>query len=858
MSDERQHPLNEGPVPVLAVTDVDKSFPGVRALVKVSFDCRAGEIHGLVGENGAGKSTLMRILAGVHRPDSGKIQISGKGVTLDSPRHAHDLGIAMVYQDTRLVDELDVAQNIWLEREPGSAWFIDRGEMERRSTAILQRLGIQIDLRRKVGELSVGERQIVEIARALTADPAVLILDEPTSSLDPAEAEQLGKILAGLRTTGTGIVFISHRLPEVLEFADRITVMKDGEIVSTLENQGIAEETLVSLMVGRKLSLAFPPKTGKTRETRLEVEGLSSPGHFRNVSFAVAAGEIVGLGGIQGNGQREIARALYGLLPVTGQVRLNGSRRFLSSPGQAIQSGIVYVPADRRGEGLFVAHSIRENIAIPHLSAWSNFGVMANRQEAVAVRETIDRLKIRTPSAEQPVEFLSGGNQQKVVFGRWLLAKPILYIFEEPTAGVDVGTKLELYRVIRRLADEGAAVLVLTSDLIELIGMCDRILVVAHGSIVDSVTAAEATEERIIGSAVRKKRENANPEQSPGKETGQRTVRVGIGDVLLRRYAGAGFVGVLILLLGAYTTSRSPYFLTERNLGNLVIQIAPLALVALGQMMVILISGIDLSVGPSMSMITALASYVIVGEANGNLAVGVVLCLLAGILVGTLNGLLILYLRIPDLIATLSTFSVVTGFALIVRPSPGGKVSEVFADMITMRIGWFPIIGLAVILLTIAGEILQLRGRMGTRLYAIGSNPEAAFVAGIPVRRVRFLAYLFCGLMAALAGLVIAARIGSGDPQAGSQFTLASVTAVVVGGTSIFGGRGTVVGTLLGAILLILMQNSLNQLHVTAYYQYIWTGALMLLAVGAYSVHEHTNFSALFNSWLQRNLRRQS
>jgi ABC-type sugar transport system ATPase subunit len=467
MSDVRRQALVESPVPVLAVSEVDKSFPGVHALVKVTFECRAGEIHGLVGENGAGRSTLMRILAGVHRPDSGRIQIDGKGVTLNSPRHAHDLGIAMVYQDTRLVDELDLVQNIWLEREPGSALFVDRSEMERRSAAILQRLGIQIDLRRRVGELSVGERQIVEIARALTANPAVLILDEPTSSLDPAESEQLGKILPGLRTAGTGIVFISHRLPEVLEFADRITVMKDGEIVSTLENKGITEDTLVSLMVGRTLSLAFPPKTGKTGATRLEVESLASPGHFQNVSFSVAAAEIVGLGGIQGNGQREIARALYGLLPATGQVRL-----------------------------------------------------------------------------------------------------------------------------------------------------------------------------------------------------------------------------------------------------------------------------------------------------------------------------------------------------------------------------------------------------IGSRLYAIGSNPEAAFVAGIPVRRVRFSAYLFCGLMAALAGLVVAARIGSGDPQAGSQFTLASVTAVVVGGTSIFGGRGTVVGTLLGAILLILMQNSLNQLHVSAYYQYIWTGALMLLAVGAYSVHEHTDLSAQFDAWIRRNLRR--
>jgi ribose transport system ATP-binding protein len=855
MSDEPRPALAQGAVPVLAVTEVDKSFPGVRALVKVSFACRAGEIHGLVGENGAGKSTLMRVLAGVYRPDSGRIEINGKEVTLTSPRHAHDLGIAMVYQDTRLVDELDVAQNIWLEREPGSALLVDRAEMERRSAAILQRLGIRIDLRRRVGELSVGQRQIIEIARALTANPAVLILDEPTSSLDPAEAEQLGKILGGLRTAGTGIVFISHRLPEVLEFAERITVMKDGEIISTLENQGLTEDTLVSRMVGRTLSLTFPPKTGKTGATRLDVESLSSPGHFENVSFSVAVGEIVGLGGIQGNGQREIARALYGLLPVTGQVRLNGSRISLGSPGRAIQSGIVYVPADRRGEGLFISHSIRENIAIPHLSAWSNFGVMSNRKEAAEVRQTIDRLRIRTPSSEQPVGLLSGGNQQKVVFGRWLLAQPSLYIFEEPTVGVDVGTKLELYRVIRRLADAGAAVLVLSSDLIELIGVCDRILVVAHGNIVDSVTAAEATEERIIGSAVRKKGESTLPGQSPRRDAGQNARQVSIREVLLRRYAGAALLSILILLLGAYTTSRSPYFLTERNLGNLVIQIAPLALVALGQMMVILISGIDLSVGPVISLITGLASYLIVADAQGNMVTGIVLCLLAGLLIGALNAIVILYLRIPDLIATLSTFSVVTGFALIVRPSPGGKVSEAFADLITLRIGWFPIIGLVVILLAIAGEILQLRGRIGTQLYAIGSNPEAAFVAGIPVRRVRLVAYLFCSLMATFAGLVIAARIGSGDPQAGSQFTLASVTAVVVGGTSIFGGRGTVVGTLLGAILLMLMQNSLNQLHVSAYYQYIWTGALLLLAVGAYSVHEHTDLRAQFNAWLRRNLR---
>ena len=308
------------------------AFPGVHALKQVSFDCRSGEIHGLVGENGAGKSTLMRVLSGVYRPDSGSIRVRGREVALTSPRVAHDLGIAMVYQDTRLVGELEVAQNIWLEREPGSAVFIDRAEMERRSSAILGRLGVDLDLRRKVRELSVSERQIVEIARALTAEPVVLILDEPTSSLDPAEIERLIGILRGLRATGTGIVFISHRLTEVLRLTDRITVMKDGGIVSTIENNGITQDLLVSLMVGRQLSLAFPPRTGDSGPTRLEVKKLSCFGSFDDVSFTVAAGEIVGLGGIQGNGQRELVRALFGLLPATGDIRINGAPIDLNSP----------------------------------------------------------------------------------------------------------------------------------------------------------------------------------------------------------------------------------------------------------------------------------------------------------------------------------------------------------------------------------------------------------------------------------------------------------------------------------------------------------------------------------------------
>jgi ribose transport system ATP-binding protein len=832
---------------VLSVSGVDKRFPGVHALKQVSFDCRSGEIHGLVGENGAGKSTLMRVLSGVYRPDSGSIRVRGREVALTSPRVAHDLGIAMVYQDTRLVGELEVAQNIWLEREPGSAVFIDRAEMERRSSAILGRLGVDLDLRRKVRELSVSERQIVEIARALTAEPVVLILDEPTSSLDPAEIERLIGILRGLRATGTGIVFISHRLTEVLRLTDRITVMKDGGIVSTIENNGITQDLLVSLMVGRQLSLAFPPRTGDSGPTRLEVKKLSCFGSFDDVSFTVAAGEIVGLGGIQGNGQRELVRALFGLLPATGDIRINGAPIDLNSPSQAVRAGIVYVPGDRRAEGLFIPHSVRRNIAIPHLRTWSKFGIILPERETSAVRETIDRLQVRTPSAGQPVGLLSGGNQQKVMFGRWLLAKPELYLFEEPTQGVDVATKLELYRVVRRLADEGAAVLLLSSDLLELIGLCDRIVVFARGRVVDRVAAAEMTEERIVGSAI-KSSSGGEPAVDVSASNGFRAKPRGRSSTFLlaiRRYGGAGLLLCLIVLLGSYTASQTRYFLTERNLGNLLLEIAPLALVAIGQTAVILIGGIDLSVGPLISLTTAVASYALVSNSSGGIASGVALCLAVGVIVGALNGFIILRLGIPDLISTLSTFSIVTGLALTVRPSPGGSVSETFADAMTLRIGPVPVIGALAIILGIAGEIFLLRGRIGTRLYAIGSNIEAAFIAGIRVGRVRFLAYLFCGLMAALAGLVIAARIGSGDPQSGSQFTLASITAVVVGGTSIFGGRGTMIGTLLGAVFVVLMQNSLNQLHVTAYYQYIWTGTLMLLAVAAYSIPEGTGFSKI-------------
>ncbi|MBX6321783.1 MAG: ATP-binding cassette domain-containing protein [Rhodospirillaceae bacterium] len=816
--------------PLLSVEGIVKTFPGVRALAGVAFDCRAGEIHGLVGENGAGKSTLMRVLAGVHAPDAGTIRLRGTPVAFDGPQAARRLGIAMVYQDTRLVGELDVAQNVWLGHEPGGGLIMDRAAMERETARLMARLGIAIDPRRRVAELSTAERQLVEIARALATDAAVLILDEPTSALAAGEVERLFAVLDGLRREGRSIVFISHRIPEVLRITDRVTVMKDGEVMATLDTAAADAGTLVRLMVGRDIAMAFPPKAAAPGAVRLEVSDLSVPGRLGGVSFVLRAGEIVGLGGIQGSGQRTIARAAAGLMPAQGEVRLDGQSVLGIGARRAIARGLVYVPADRRRESLFLPHSLRENVAVPHLTRWSRAGILERGREAAAAARTIERLAVRTPSPEQAVSALSGGNQQKVVFGRWLLAEPKVLILDEPTQGVDVATKLELYRLVREQAARGTAVLLLSSDVLELIGLCDRVLVVAQGRIVDEVPSQELSEERIVGAAV--------TSEAGATAAGAAAARAGVGygSLLLRRYGSALLLLALILALGAYTASASPWFLTQRNLGNLALQVVPLALAALGQLAVILLAGVDLTVGPLISLTTAIASFLLAADDAGPVAAGLVACLGTGLAVGLGNGLLIRLFRIPDLVATLATYSVVFGLALIVRPSPGGSVAGGFMDAVTWKLGTFPVVAIAVLALYLVAEILLLRGRLGARLYATGASEEAAYLCGIPTARIRVIAYAFSGLAAAVAGLVIAARIGSGDPQAGIPFTLSSITATVVGGASIFGGRGTAVGTLLGCVLLILVQNALNQLHVSAYWQYIWTGALLLVAVGIYTL----------------------
>lgn len=821
------------PAPVLEAIDVWKGFPGVQALRGASIRGYRGEIHGLVGENGAGKSTLMRIASGIYQPDRGQILLDGQVVRHQGPDSAHRIGISMVYQDTRLAPDLDATQNVWLGHEPaGRLGIINPGQLRAEASRLLEAFDLPIELNVPVRNLSAAQRQAIEIARALSHNAKVLILDEPTATLNVREVEVLFGVLRDLCARGVSIFFVSHRLPEVLAITDTITVMKDGEVVGSLPTIDASENELVRMMVGRPVEVVFPARTIQPGEPVLEVSGLTGHGAFEDISFTIKRGEIVGLGGIEGHGQRELARAIFGVGAVdAGTITLGGTKIRVRSPRGAVATGIAYISNDRRAESLMLPLSVRENIALPTMEARATAGFVHQDVEQEAVADVIRGFGVRTASASTLVEGLSGGNQQKVAVGRWTLADLKVIVLDEPTQGVDVGSKLELYERIRTLAADGVAVILLSSDLIELIGLSDRILVMSRGRIVREVPAAEATEEMIVGAAVTATRGTHGAESEVVARSRRRFPSVA------PTWRTPLLLLVGVLLAGLFASLQSPYFLTSDNLGNLAMAATPLAIVAIGQTLVLLLGGIDLSIGATMSLTVTVASYVIGPNASApSIVMGIAVCLLVGLAVGTMNGLLIRYLRLPDLVVTLSTLFMVNGLALIVRPYPQGQVNTGFASFMTADVGSVPMIAVVTFLGFLIIEFLLRRTRAGMSLYATGSSREAAYISGIKVDRVRTIAYALSGLASAVGGLLLAARLGSGDPSAGATFTLASVTAVVVGGVSVFGGRGTLIGALMGAVIVMGIQNVLNLLHVSSYYQYVWIGILTLAGVAAYSV----------------------
>lgn len=487
----------------LKMSGISKRFPGVVALDSVDFDLKRGEIHALVGENGAGKSTLMNILGGTLRPDSGSIELDGKSVTIADPIASLGMGIGFVHQESNLLSNLTVAENVFLARERTHAGLMDRKAMRQEILKVNERLGYQLSPDVHVGELNLAEQQCVEITRALLCEPRILILDEPTAALDDSEVDRLFEIVRNLRNEGVAIIYISHRLDEIFQLSDRITVLKDGRVVAVRQTNEVSKNDLINMMVGRVLEDIYPKRNDMiSGDTLLEIQGLSIPGRLSHVDFTVREGEIVGLGGLEGQGQRDVVRAIFGDVPYAeGRITMDGIELRKHSIRRRIFRGVGYVTHDRRGEGLVLSESVRKNSALASLSRRSLFGFVRSAKEKQEVNDNIRRMQIKVSSPEQKVSNLSGGNQQKVMLSRWLMTKPRVLIIDEPTKGVDVGARMSVYQIIDQLTREGIGILMLTSDMMELIGLSDRVLVFYEGRITSELPRGEATEERIMRAA---------------------------------------------------------------------------------------------------------------------------------------------------------------------------------------------------------------------------------------------------------------------------------------------------------------------------------------------------------------------
>ncbi|MEW5993165.1 MAG: sugar ABC transporter ATP-binding protein [Candidatus Zixiibacteriota bacterium] len=482
---------------------IRKAFPGVLAVDSGSLEVFTGEIHALVGENGAGKSTLIKVLTGVHHSDAGKIMFDGKYIQFDSPLKAQKAGIAAIYQEFSLIPRLPVRANLFLGREKTNAGFIDTNFEYRKARDLFERMGVEISPETLVADLDIAQQQLVEIARSLATDAKILVMDEPTAALTPREVENLLGILRELTERNIGIIFISHRLDEVLSIADRVTVMRDGNTIGTWKTTELTKEQLIEQMVGRPLEKEFPKAPPTLSDTCLEVRGLTG-GQVKNVSFSVRRGEVLGLAGLMGAGRTDVARLIFGADPKSsGEILLDGQPVKINSPRDAIRHGVCLLTEDRKTQGLVLKASVKENFALPNLSQWSHLGFIDRSMERSRFLHHVESLDIRIAYADQPVENLSGGNQQKLLVARWLETNSKVIIFDEPTRGIDVGTKYEMYLLINDLAAEGKAVIVISSELPEVLGVSDRILVMREGRITGQIVDVDsATQEEIMALAI--------------------------------------------------------------------------------------------------------------------------------------------------------------------------------------------------------------------------------------------------------------------------------------------------------------------------------------------------------------------
>jgi ribose transport system ATP-binding protein len=809
----------------IRLSNISKFYSGVPALRGVSVGFYAGEVHAILGENGAGKSTLMNIISGTVHPESGEIWLGDRQITKMSPEIAASLGISISFQHPAILNDLSVLENLQVAL-PASVFT---GKPEQiAAEQMLDAVGLHVPLRTRAETLTVAQKHLLEIAKALAIKPKILLLDEPTASLDQDSTEMLFERIRGVVKTGTSVIYITHRLAELRQIAQRVTVLRDGRVRGGGLVADIGDHELLAMIVGRTLGSAFPPKLEKTfKEVIFSVKSLNGSG-FYDISFEAERGQIVGVAGVEGNGQSQLMRALAGLQPSEGAINLLG--RSLKTRG--LLQKAAFIPSDRHSEGLAAGLTVRENAAFAALDKLSSFGIMNKKKELNRVAATFNSLAVKTPSIEAPILSLSGGNQQKVVMSRALLSGPGLIVADEPTQGVDVGARAEIYRILREVSSSGTPVIVNSSDAAELEGLCDKVIVLSRGRAVATLTGADISEARIVAAAVSATSQGA----TFGLQDKARSAGSSLRHFLQSDNAPAVPLALVTILLGLYVFSQNANFLSAFNLNNILSLATALGFIALGQTITLLLGAIDLSVGPLCGFLVVVASFFINDDKSTLvIAAGFALIFFGAFVVGAINGTLIRFANFTPIAATLAMYIGLQGMSFLLRENPGGYINADVVQIITWQFGPIPASFIALVAIAVASEYTLRKTSLGWRLRATGSNEESARRVGVSVDGTFLLGYICCSLYTAIGAVMLMSQIGVGDPRQGINYTLSSITAVVLGGTSLRGGRGTFIGTVLGAVLLTEVLDAVSFLGFTETYQYVFQGALIVSAALIYS-----------------------
>jgi rhamnose transport system ATP-binding protein len=832
---------------VASLENVTKVFGGTAAVSNVSIELRAGEVLALLGENGAGKSTCVKLLAGVHHPDHGRVLMRGEPQPFSSPLEAQKAGIAVMHQHPGLFPDLSIAENLFIG-QTGLRLRLDRRQIEADARRLLAIVGLNVDVTAPLSGLRTSEQQLVEIARALSLDASVLIMDEPTAALSQREVERLFSVVDSLRARGVAMMFVGHRMDEIYRIADRIAVLRDGKHVGTEPASDLSRERAVQMMVGRSLDGLYPRHSTAPGAVVLSIKGLARDGAFRGATFDVRAGEILGLGGLVGSGRTEIARVLFGIdQPSAGSMEIDGTPRQFSSPKDAMEHGIAYVSEDRIGQSLVMDFPILTNATLTVLDETTSTRLISRRKEIGIAEPFLSRLRLRFSSYDQPVSALSGGNQQKVVLSKWLATKPRLLILDEPTQGIDVQTKADVHAMMADLASMGMAIILISSELPELLGMSDRIVVLREGNVTAEFSRQEASQEKIIAAAtdaVVSKVDGgivARPSQEGTSQPDHRET-ASPKSMLARRELGLLAAIAAVVIPVSILNVR---MLSGANLSALAMDAGLLMIVALAQMLVIVTRSIDLSVAAIIGLAAYGAASTLHAHPEIGVFGGVLLACAIGLAAGLLNGLIVTYGRVPAIVVTLGTMSVFRGVNSLWAAGTqvsADQVPQSWLDMTATEILGIPaVLIIAVMTLGAVGYFLRSTS-MGREFYAIGSNPDGAKLIGIPARSRVLLAFCMSGLLAGFDGALWASRYATVDARVAYGFELTVIAAVVVGGVAVRGGSGTVLGVAAGALMLLVINNGLTLVRVDPLWLQGVYGLVILIAIGidAYVAHRAT------------------